>query len=362
LLSVKKIADKIYDKIGNWELGGPLFRDPRYYEHPLEKTNFQNFNASDDSERICFVDGGNISIINSPSLVLHLTRVGFCIYEGRKKVKPINVKSSNTFFTIATSLRREGDLYFQNEIIPVGKTDPSLLPHEKDLVFYSFDQTLKLGQQRAALYSIALAARSFSEWSLSRYLIENELQEGDILVRDGTLQTTITGESAYANKAYNAALSKNIKFTGLAKTSTLFTDSGMPLFSAISILGKRNHIEAPWLYYPIVDIKAPDHRARMFAVNLHPKSKHVFRFEILQDQNPSDDIEIIRALAANAIDIAFPGYPYGLIEADRVSRVRNEEVDPLLIQILSEISNIGAWEELETFLRSTDAHEIIDTI
>jgi hypothetical protein len=237
-----------------------------------------------------------------------------------------------------------------------------MLPDQKDLIFYSYDQTLRQGERRASLLSIALAARTFAEWRLSRYLIEHELSENDVLVRDGSLQTTITGEAKYANMAYQAALNNGVKFTGLSKTSTLYTDTGMPLFSAISVLGNRNNMQTPWFYFPIVDIEAPDHRARMYAVKLHTQSKHVFRFEILKDQEEDQDREIIKILAGNAKDIAFPGYPYGLIEADRISRVRQEEIDPLTIQIFSEISNLGTWEKLEAFLRSTDAHDVLDSI
>jgi len=346
----------------NWELGKPRFGDPRYYEHAFDEKNFKSFKVLETDQRICYVDGGNLQIISSPSVMLNLTRVGFCIYDGRKKIQPQNIGPSTAFFTITTSYRKDGDLYFRNELQPIGDVEPGLLPDEEDLVFYSFDQTLKQGQRMASLYSIALAARVFAEWSLSKYLAENLLGDGDILVRDGSLQTTITGEADYANAAYKTALDNNVHFTGLSKTSTLYTDTGMPLFSAISILSKRCKIQSPWVYHSIVDVEAPDHRARMYAVNLHPQSKHVFRFEVLKDQDPAYDLDIINVLAANARDIAFPGYPYGLIEADRVARVRHEEVDPLKIQILSEVSRLGVWDELESFLHTTDAHEFLDSI
>lgn len=361
MYSVKRLTEKIQSKITGWEIGKPLFGDPRYHEHPLDKENFQKIPPGEDSRRICYVDGGNLSIFNSPSIVVHLTRVGYCIYDGNKKINT-ETRPYKTFYSIATSFKKNNDLYFQTELLPIDEAPEGLLPREKDLVFYSYDQTLKQGQTRASLYSIALAGRVFAEWSLSRYLIENKLESGDVLVRDGSLQTTITGEADYANEAYNAALEKDVSFTGLAKTSTLYTDSGLPLFSALSILAKRSRIQSPWVYYPIVDIQAPDHRARMYAVHLHPRSKHVFRYEVLKDQPPEQDLDIIRVLSGNARDIAFPGYPYGLIEADRISRVRHEEVESLKIQLFSQISGAGGWDDLEALLCSTNAHEVLDSI
>ena len=115
---------------------------------------------------------------------------------------------------------------------------------------------------------------------------------------------------------------------------------------------------------PIVDVKAPDHKAVMLAVKLHPRSKHVFRFEILNSQ--AEEMRnfngIVGLLARNASDLTFPGYPYGLIEADRIARVRDEEVEPFRIQLLSALSGLGAWRELEAFIHAMDAHSVIDGI
>jgi hypothetical protein len=239
------------------------------------------------------------------------------------------------------------------------------LPDEVDLVFNSFDRTLTEGRRRAPLSRVATVSRAFTEWKLASEIIDKELVAGDMLVRDGSLQTQISGESKYSNMAYDKALSKDVIFTGLAKTSTLFTDTGMPLFSSIAILANRNGLgEDRWYYYPIADIRVPDHRAYMFAVKLHPRSKHVFRFEILRDQaKKMDDFDtVISKLAHNANDLTFPGYPYGLIEADRVARVRQEEVKPLLVQLLSAVSGLGVWEELDAFLKTMDAHRVIDDV
>ena len=56
------------------------------------------------------------------------------------------------------------------------------------------------------------------------------------------------------------------------------------------------------------------------------------------------------------------GYPYGLIEADRIARVRDEEIEPFRIQLLSALSGLGSWSELEAFIHATDAHSVIDEI
>jgi hypothetical protein len=319
----------------------------------------------EDERKICFVDGGNLELLNTPGLVIHLTRIGYCLYEGRDKIENLGVPPFIDFYTLASASREKDEINYSIELIPRSEDDRKYLPDEEDMVFNSFDRTLMVGMRRAQLTSAASSSRIFGEWKLAEKIISKCLGSADLIVRDGTLQTTVTGESKYSNKAYEEALKKNVIFTGLAKTSSLFTDSGMPLFSAISILAKRNELgDQRWFYHPIVDIKAPDHRAEMFGVRLHPKSKHVFRLEILKDQaeKMGDYFDVVSQLAGNAMDATFLGYPYGLIEADRIGRVRGEEVEPHRIQLLATLSGLGAWDELEAFIRAVDAHQIIDEI
>ena len=365
MIPYEKIALKCSERLKKWPLGDPLFGDPRYFPKKLSVGNFTEILPSDNGSRVCFVDGGNTEILNTPGFVVHLTRVGYCIYEDTVKIDENVIPPSLDFFTIAFAEQRGGGIYYSVDVTPASERFQHLLPDAEDMLFDSFDRTLMDGLNRAPLTKVANMSRAFIEWRLAEELCRLVLGEGDLLVRDGSLQTSVTGESKYANKAYDEALRKGVLFSGLAKTSNLFTDSGMPLFSAISILANRNELNAKrWYYHPIVDIKAPDHRAVMLAVKLHPRSKHVFRFEILDSQADEmrDFNEVTGLLASNANDLTFPGYPYGLIEADRIARVRDEEIEPLRIQLLSALSGLGSWSELEAFIHATDAHSVIDEI
>ncbi len=365
MIPYEKIAQRCSERFRSWSLGDPQFGDPRYYPKKLSLENFTEVIPSDGGGRICFVDGGNTEVLSSPGFVVHLTRVGYCIYSDSVKLDGGAVPPSIDFFTTAFAERRGGEIAYEVEVTPASPRFEGLLPDPADLVFDSFDRSLMEGLHRAPLSKVANMSRVFLEWMLAKELCKSVLEEGDLLVRDGSLQTSVTGESKYANRAYEAAMQRGVLFSGLSKTSNLFTSSGMPLFSAISIMSNRNELSGKrWYYHPIVDIKAPDHRAVMLAIKLHPRSKHVFRFEILDTQAGamSDFSEVTGLLARNAGDLTFPGYPYGLIEADRIARVRDEEIEPFKIQLLSAISGLGSWGELEAFLHATDAHSLIDEI
>jgi hypothetical protein len=96
------------------------------------------------------------------------------------------------------------------------------------------------GYQRVPINRILDVARAFAEWQFSKHIIELELEKGDIIVRDGTLQTIVTNESKYADKVYESAIKKGVYFTAVSKTSTLFTTTGQPLFPSIKILSETS--------------------------------------------------------------------------------------------------------------------------
>jgi len=365
--SLEEVVRGLLDRMRSWPLGDPLFLDPRYERKPLNPSFFHRFEVEEDEDRtMCFVDGGNIAIIDTPSVVIQLCRLYFCKYKGEVRVAPSSLPQRLDFFVVSQAVNEGRKIMYKSTLHARDKSLRWLMPDEADLYFSSLDRSLMEGNQRARLSRASSAARVFAEWRLASAVIDRELAPGDILVRDGSLHTRIRGEYNYADEAYESANRRNVIFTGLSKTSTLFTDSGMALLAAISKLAKRSGFdESRWFYHPIVEINKFDHRADMYAVKLHPRSEYVFRFEILKDQAlklGEERRKIFSCLAANSSDIAFPGYPYGLIEADRFARVSEEEREPLEIQVKSAISSQGFWSDLEPLIRTTDAHKRLNEI
>jgi hypothetical protein len=71
---------------------------------------------------------------------------------------------------------------------------------------------------------------------------------------------------------------------------------------------------------------------------------------------------ITSALASNSKDISFPGYPYGLIDADSFARVSGDEVDKYQVPLVSEISKLGKWKKVSRHICSGDAHSVLDVL
>ncbi len=367
VLPIHLVVEALEKNVVELPLGQPEFADKRYRSMPLDPEFFTRIPVADVERLVAFVDGGNMEIASAPNFAIALTRLYFSLFKGDKRIEPHCVPQRVDFYTVCFAVLKSGQIVYRTEFIPLREEWRKYLPRVQDLELNSFDRTIMMGLQRASINRVLDVARVFSEWKFSSSIIEEELQRGDVLVRDGSLQTTVTNEGKYANEAYAFALEKGVYFTGISKTSTLFTDTGQPLFSAIHELSEATPLkDESWYYHPIVEIDHPDHRAEMFAVKLNKQSEYVFRFEVLRDQVTKQTFKevesVISALAANSIDIGFPGYPYGLIDADRLGRVSMNEKTVHEFQFKAAASRKGLWEKISKFIKSSDAHEILNKL
>jgi hypothetical protein len=367
VLPIHLVVEALEKNIVELPLGQPEFADRRYRSIPLDPEFFTQIPATSAERLVAFVDGGNMEIASAPNFAIALTRLYFSLFKGDKRIESHYLPQRVDFYTVCFAVLKSGQIVYRTEFIPLKEEWREYLPSIQDLELNSFDRTIMLGMQRASINRVLDVARAFAEWRFSSYVIKEELQKGDVLVRDGSLQTSVTNESKYANEAYEFALEKGIYFSGISKTSTLFTDTGQPLFSAIHELSEATPLkDDSWYYHPIVEIDHPDHRAAMFAVKLNKQSEYVFRFEILRDQVTKQTFKevesVISALAANSVDIGFPGYPYGLIDADRLGRVSMNEKTAHAFQFKAAASRKGVWEKISKFIKSSDAHEILNKL
>jgi len=365
-LPIRKVVDALGRAIVDVPMGQPSFGDDRYSPFELRTDRFFPLPKRMTDGKVAFIDGGRAELLSAPNFAIGLNRVYFGLFHGDKRIEPTKIPSKIDFFTVCYAAVIGNDITYKTELVPLEEDWNDLLPDKEDLQFSSFDRTLMTGFQRVSISRILDVARAFAEWRFSKFIIDLELEKGDVTVRDGTLQTIVTNESKYANEAYDSALKKGVYFTAISKTSTLFTDTGQPLFPSINILSETSVLkDQSWYYYPIVNISQPNHNAEMFAIKLHENSEYVFRFEVLKDQVTKHNLGevelILSALAANSRDIGFPGYPYGLIDADRFARVQNSEKTAREFQFRATLSSQKSlWEKISKFVKSSDAHQILD--
>ncbi|MBL7055013.1 DNA double-strand break repair nuclease NurA [Candidatus Woesearchaeota archaeon] len=324
----------------------PKFSDASYKPFKISKNNFHKIEKAGSSKKLAFIDGGNSEILKAADFSLNLIRVYCSIYKANKKIK----SKKYEFYSLVYAEGKD-EIFYKAKLFSENK---EILPDEKDLSFSSFDESLKTGIHRINISMIANVIRRFSELRMAKNIIE-ELDNEDILVLDGSLQSSTTNEDGYLNELFEKALEKNILVSALSKTCSIMTEKGNSLISVLGALKAQGR----WNYSPVAEINSLKHQAEMFFVKLHEKSRHIFRFEVYKKQKHRID-ETLSLIAENSNDPVFLGYPYGLIEADRFARVSNKEMDYFKTKLVLRLGSMA--DRLNEHLNVRNAHEILDKL
>lgn len=320
----------------------------------------------DVSRTLAFVDGGTASILSAADFSVSLNRVAGVLFEGDKSKSFKKIPEVIEFYT-ATILQpmTDGNLAYNIQLFPREPKFREFLPDEEIIIPLKEVREL-MGRAMPKIEIIGGLAMRFGEWAYATKLIEHELEEGDIFVRDGSLQTGYKDEILLVRELHSTATEKGVFITGLSKTCRLITKSGDSLISLIDMMASKKHSKEKWYYHPILRMTKADNLADVYFVKLHKSARSPFRFDIYLDQSENLDQQekevIISNLAANSTDLSFPGYPYGLIKADQLSRVSKREIGPQQIQLMSEFDSDLYAKYILPRIRSIDAHDLLNTI
>lgn len=361
----RRIAEFLDSGIEEDDVGQPYFGNPDYELLPFPPASFVQIKDVEPNMRTAFVDGGNQEILGAPNFSTQINRVYFNIFKGRGRFLPKSLPRKVEFYSATMSDFRNGEIFYDTRVFPLKIEFEGLIPEDRHLSFSSVDRSVTFGNQRADIQHVASVARRFAEWELAKHVIENELEKGDLIVHDGSLQTSLTNEQTYMARALKAAMERGVIFAGISKTSTLFTTAGLSLLGAVQKLAEDYKVKGPWCI-PIARVANVQHNAFIYVVKLHESANYVFRYEIYGEQARSmseeDFCSVTSALASNSKDISFPGYPYGLIDADRFARVSGDEIDTYRVPLMSEISRLGKWKKVSRHVCSGDAHGVLDVL
>jgi len=286
--------------------------------------------------RIVFVDGGHGELVTSASYVDAFIRVAAVSFSKNRRVA---LKKEEGIIRVST------DIEGSQQVFRISGEHFSL-PESVNL------EAVTLADTASRLQAAASHARRIAEIGFAEELTA-ELAEGDVIVLDGTLEPKTRQERSALEKLYAAAIKSNVLVTALAKTSTMVTNLGNDALSVLLAVGPKG----PWYYEPLFVPKSDGHNAAIFAVRLHESSKHAFRFEICSKQKAVDWTRLFGALSMNSRDFTFPGYPYGLILADRIARVSEHDREFLRAR---HAGKLGI--NLDTEEASANAHQILDSL
>lgn len=343
------------------EIGEPHLKQSGVITLPLVKEGFHVIENRKSGRKLAFVDGGNQEIIGAPNFSVQLNRIYSMAWKG--KAREIWKVPRVEFFSSTLSCFKNDDIQYETTVVPSVQDTEKYLPDAKHLSFSSMERSLMNGNQRADIGRVGSVARRFGEWRLALNSLD-ELSEGDVLVMDGTLQSNFKNEVEYVKTLSAKAKERGVILTGVSKTSTIFTTKGLSLLGAVNTLAQKVGLKSNW-YFPVAESSSVDHDVVITIAKLNPVSDWVFRVEIQREHYNklgAQVEEIFSLLCENSCDPTFPGYPYGLIDADRFARVSFDEISYYRSLIVSEISKLGKASRFLPHIHSGDAHDILNLL
>lgn len=349
-------------------MGNPYFNDENYQTFPYHKENFHQIRQTGSDRKICSIDGGNQEIYPAPEYSIQLNRIYFNIYKDKR---PFPLKSSIPqrieFLSLTTLNRENRNTCFETKYALEDHNFIEYLPSESDLQVKAFEPDFRLGN-KTLMERMASMARRFAEWTIAEHVIERELEDGDIIIKDGSLQTSHRNENKYVEKVFEKAKKKGVIFTGLSKSCRLTTNTGYSLIASIEKFARENDIPfEEWCYFPIARSKqGQEHKAVIMVVKLNRNASTSFRFEILKDQadnmSKKEIVDLISSIADYSKDITIPGYPYGLFDAHVWARVRKEDLNNYKLILDSELAKTEFFEDFNARIKAVSMHDKLDEL
>ncbi|MDE1861713.1 MAG: hypothetical protein KGI33_02245 [Thaumarchaeota archaeon] len=359
---VRSLLDRLRSDLTEKEHTDQVLSDGKTRTFPIRAENFIEISGTINPKKIAFVDGGDGILEESPNYMIVINRLYFSIFRGKKRIMPQKLKRRIEFFSyVVSEIKKVGErqsISYNTNLFTYDDGDLEYLPDVADLTSKVEYSSILQGSKLVSL------SRRFAEWNMACRIVENELSSGDVIVIDGSLQTSFENEVKYANRLYELATEKGVIVCGLTKTSRLVTQSGDPLLARIAEISERTDL--PRWYIPVAEKVSSDDRGFMVVCKLHPKSRHVFRFEILLEQfNAMGEDErnnVLASLAVNAEDISMLGYPYGSIDADRFAQVRINELEMYRGMIMAEKSRDPQWKRLSKYTLTNVVHDDLNWV
>lgn len=334
-----------------------FFPEEGFSAEPFKKELFQSINIDKTSPKVTFIDGGNASLLVSPELSLDILRIGSVLKHGEK----YTTTKLLDFTLLTTANQRSEEIFFTPQFFfdpEIEEKNNALVQQLRcfasDLAFSTKDASFRMGKRHASIAVMSSLVRRCSELIVARDLL-TQLSTGDLVVLDGSLSCQHTPEEVLLQHLLISAQQRGIFVVALSKTSEVLTCAGAGFSSFL-----QQQCPLPlWIYTPAGIFPVAGSKAVVSYIKLHGRSKHVFRLDCLQ-QNAEELKKITAALAADATDPVFYGYPYGLIKVDLAARVSNEEKEYLLTKFFVTAEKHG--EQLRQLMAATNAHTILDSV
>jgi len=250
----------------------------------LDKSLFQTINSKKPDCTVYAVDGGSATIIDGGTWCISKLKLGIVAYKNGKR---LSEKIDN--FILGISKQKH-------------KVSSKLQPNVEGF---------KLETNASAMEDLENASRSILEWLKLRQLAV-KAESGDIILRDGSFNSDDAYEKSIITEVIELCKQKNVHLIGICKTSRTSAPDGRPLIGMLNEFSSKEFPDKTWIY----------HDNNIAIAKLHEKSSFCFKIE---SSNADNLPEILSKICHYSTDPEFIGYPYPLLKADKIARVRDFE-------------------------------------
>jgi hypothetical protein len=306
---MKKVINRILEFINSEKIELDSFLDPFYRQEViLSKDKLIDFSSDFSLGKTFFVDGGSSIILETGSYCVSYIKLAGVLFQDEKFV-------SQQIYTFFVHIDRNED----NNV---------KLFSEDDFSFLKKEYSIK-GEE---LIEILNKFRRIAELSLANHL-NNEI---NCIVIDGSLQSGKEDINLISKLESSGTL-----LIGVSKSCSLLTGTKLGIIDLLSSF----KVSGKWM------VSGATNYPKLLFGKLNSNSKNIFRIDFVNGLAQ----EVCSGLSKYSNDAVFPGYPYGLIRADAIARVSNEEKNILRAMFSTKVY----LDELEL---ASNAHSKLESI
>ncbi|KKN11597.1 hypothetical protein LCGC14_1024930 [marine sediment metagenome] len=169
----------------------------------------------DEMRKLGFVDGGTASILSAADFSISLTRIAGAVFKNDHIIDLEEIPEVIEFYS-ATILEPmdDGKLAYSIRLFPRESGFKEYLPTDEIVIKMDEVRMLWGFRFRPNIETFGGVAMRFAEWFYAIKFIETELDNGDIFVRDGSLQTGYKDEILLVRDLHSIAMTPS-KISGL---------------------------------------------------------------------------------------------------------------------------------------------------
>ena len=176
-----------------------------------------------------------------------------------------------------------------------------------------------------------------------------EVDAGDLIVLDGTLQVRHASHDEVVEKLLNLCNLRRVLIAAVTKRTSLTWGGGHPIVPAAEGLARDLGVPEPWYLCVsaaegLIDRRETrpwKQRGEQYVARLHPRAQRAFKVEIPKYYSPEMVERVFSALAFFADDGRVTGYPYPLLDAHLTTKIGRDAAGQVRQDIIRGMDLLG---------------------